>query len=156
MVVFLLSGIWHGIEYLFWGIGHGVCVLFGNKLQTRWKLLNRLGTTLIVSLLWAFFVWPTAATAGTMLLSIVTTFNYGAFFTNIAVLGLTATDWVVLGVAVVLLTVDDGWTNKWKTLWTGLAPWKKTAVIGALALLLAVFGRYGMGFNAEGFIYGGF
>lgn len=156
MVVFLLSGIWHGIEYLFWGIGHGVCVLFGNKLQTRWKLLNRLGTTLIVSLLWAFFVWPTAATAGTMLLSIVTTFNYGAFFTNIAVLGLTATDWVVLGVAVVLLTVYDGWTNKWKTLWAGLAPWKKTAVIGALALLLAVFGRYGMGFNVESFVYGGF
>lgn len=156
MVVFLVSGIWHGIEYLLWGVGHGIGVLFGKKLQTKSKLLNRLGTTLVVSLLWAFFVWPTAATAGKMLLSIFTTFNYGAFFAGVSELGLTAGDWIVLGAAVVLLTVYDGWTSKWHGLWAKLRPWAKTAVIGTLALLVVLFGMYGIGFNAESFIYSRF
>ncbi len=156
MAVFLLSGIWHGIEYFLWGIGHGIGVLLGRKLQTRWKLLNRLGTTFVVSLLWAFFVWPTAGLALRMLLSIFTTFNYGALLADLGNLGLTAGDWLVLGAATVLLTVYDGWTEKWKALWCGLRPWAKTAVIGALALLVAVFGMYGMGFAAEAFIYSRF
>lgn len=156
MIVFLISGIWHGIEYLVWGIGHGIGVLFGKKLQTKYKLLNRLGTTIVVSLLWAFFVWPTAATAGKMLLSIFTTFNYGAFFAGLGQLGLTLGDWIVLGVAVILLTVYDGWTAKWRSLWVRFRPWAKTAVICALALLVALFGMYGIGFNAESFIYSRF
>ena len=156
MVVFLVSGIWHGIEYLLWGVGHGIGVLFGTKLQTKWKLLNRLGTTLVVSLLWAFFIWPTAAISGKMLLSVFTTFNYGTFFTNLGVLGLTVADWITLGAAVVLLTVYDGWTEKWKALWATFAPWKKTAVMATLGLLLAVFGMYGIGFSAESFIYSRF
>ena len=156
MIVFLVSGIWHGIEYLLWGIGHGIGVLFGKKLQTKSKLLNRLGTTLVVSLLWAFFVWPTAATAGKMLLSIFTTFNYGAFFGGMGELGLTLGDWIVLGVSVVILTVYDGWAAKWRTLWATFRPWAKTAVIGALALLVVLFGMYGIGFNAESFIYSRF
>ena len=156
MVVFLVSGIWHGVEYLLWGIGHGIGVLFGRKLQTKSKLLNRLGTTLVVSLLWAFFVWPTAATAGKMLLSIFTTFNYGTFFASLGSLGLTLGDWIVLGVAVVILTVYDGWTAKWHGLWQKLRPWAKTAVIGVLALLVALYGMYGIGFNAESFIYSRF
>ena len=156
MIVFLVSGIWHGIEYLFWGIGHGIGVLFGQKLQTKSKLLNRLGTTLFVGLLWAFFVWPTAATAGKMLLSICTTFNYGAFFGNLGQLGLTLGDWIVLGAAVLILTVYDGWAAKWRTLWENFRPWAKTAIICALALLVALFGMYGIGFNAESFIYSRF
>lgn len=156
MIVFLVSGIWHGIEYLLWGVGHGIGVLFGRKLQTKSKLLNRLGTTLVVSLLWAFFVWPTAALAGKMLLSIFTTFNYGAFFAGLSQLGLTLGDWIVLGAAVVLLTVYDGWVAKWKALWRNFRPWAKTAVIGALALFVVLFGMYGIGFNAESFIYSRF
>ena len=156
MIVFLASGIWHGIEYLLWGIGHGIGVLFGTKLQTRSKLLNRLGTTLVVSLLWAFFIWPTAAISGQMLLSIFTTFNYGQFFATIGTLGLTLGDWIVLLSAVVLLTVYDGWTAKWHSLWEKSRPWLKTAVICTVALLVVLFGMYGIGFNAESFIYSRF
>ena len=156
MIVFLVSGIWHGIEYLFWGIGHGIGVLFGKKLQTKCKLLNRLGTTLFVSLLWSFFIWPTAATAGKMLLSLFTTFNYGAFFQSIGSLGLTLGDWIVLGASVVVLMVYDGWAEKFQARWVVLRPWAKTAIIGTLGLLVVLFGMYGIGFNAESFIYSRF
>ena len=156
MAVFLVSGIWHGIEYLLWGIGHGIGVLFGTKLQTKSKLLNRLGTTLVVSLLWSFFIWPTAAISTKMLLSLFTTFNYGAFFAGIGSLGLTLGDWIVLAVAVTVLTVYDGWADKWLTLWNKLRPWQKTAVICVLALTIVLFGMYGIGFNAESFIYSRF
>ena len=156
MVVFLVSGIWHGIEYLFWGIGHGIGVLFGKKLQTKSVLLNRLGTTLFVSLLWSFFIWPTAATAGKMLLSLFTTFNYGVFFRGIGQLGLTLGDWIVLAASVVILTVYDIWAGKFHARWQTLRPWAKTAVIGTLGLLIALFGMYGIGFHAESFIYSRF
>ncbi len=156
ILTFLVSGIWHGVEYLLWGLFNGLFVLCGEKWKTKWKILNRLGTTLAISLLWAFFVWPTAGQALQMLLSLVTTYNYGAFFGNIGALGLTLSDWIVLGAATVLLTVYDFYAQPAKDLWAKLAPWKKTALIGTLGLLVAVLGMYGIGFNAGAFIYSRF
>ena len=69
IATFLVSGIWHGIEYLLWGVINGIFVAFGTKLQTKWKHLNRVLTFLLISLLWCFFVWPDALTAGKMVLS---------------------------------------------------------------------------------------
>lgn len=156
ILTFLVSGIWHGIEYLLWGLFNGMFVLCGDKLKTRWKIINRLGTTLAISLLWAFFVWPTAGEALKMLLSVVTTWNYSAFFGNVGALGLTLTDWMVLGGATVALTLYDFYAQPLKDLWIKLAPWKKTALIGALGLFVAVLGMYGIGFNAGAFIYSRF
>lgn len=156
ILTFLVSGIWHGIEYLLWGLFNGLFVLCGEKLKTKWKIINRLGTTLIISLLWAFFIWPTASQALSMLLSLVTTWNYGAFIGNISALGLTLTDWIVLGVGTLVLTVYDFSAHNAKNLWITLAPWKKTALICALGLLVAVLGMYGIGFNAGAFIYSRF
>lgn len=156
ILTFLVSGIWHGIEYLLWGLFNGLFVLCGDKLKTKWKMVNRLGTTLAISLLWAFFIWPTAGEALNMLLSVVTTWNYGALIGNIGALGLTLSDWIVLGGATVLLTAYDFYAQPLKTLWINLAPWKKTALMGALGLLVAVLGMYGIGFNAGAFIYSRF
>lgn len=156
LVTFLVSGIWHGIHYLLWGLFNGLFVLLGEKLKTPWKILNRLGTTLVISLLWAFFVWPTAGQALKMLLSLVTTWNYGALIQNFGALGLTLTDWIVAGVATLAVTVYDFYPQKAKNLWITFAPWQKTALIGALGLLVAVFGMYGIGFNAGAFIYSQF
>lgn len=156
ILTFLVSGIWHGIEYLLWGLFNGLFVLCGSKLKTRWKFLNRLGTTLAISFLWAFFIWPTAGDALKMLLSVITTWNYGALFASLGALGLTLTDWLVLGSATLFLTVYDFYAQPAKALWKTFAPWKKTAIIGTLGLLVAVLGMYGIGFNAGAFIYSRF
>ena len=156
ILTFLVSGLWHGVRYLLWGLFNGVFVAFGSKLQTRWKTLNRAGTFLLVSFLWAFFVWPDALTALKMMLSVFTTFNYGAFFAGIGQLGLTLGDWIVLVAATGLLWVFDVYKKPLVRRYTALSPAAKTAVMGILGLLILVFGMYGIGFDAEAFIYSRF
>jgi len=118
--------------------------------------LNRAGTFLIVSLLWAFFVWSDGLTAMKMLLSVFTTFNYGAFFIQLGNLGLTLGDWIVLAAATGLLGFVDVYKKPIVGRYTGLSPAARTAVLCTLALLILVFGMYGIGFDAEAFIYSRF
>lgn len=156
IATFLVSGVWHGIEYLLWGVINGIFVAFGTKLQTKWKHLNRVLTFLLISLLWCFFVWPDALTAGKMVLSVFTTFNYGAFFSQIGSMGLTLTDWIVLAVAAAWLWCYDVWAKPVKAWYAARHPAVKTALICLLALFVLVFGMYGIGFNAGAFIYSRF
>ena len=156
IATFLVSGIWHGVQYLLWGVINGIFVAFGTKLQTKWKHLNRIGTFLLISLLWSFFVWPDALTAGKMVLSVFTTFNYGEFFAQIGTMGLALTDWIVLAVAAAWLWCYDVWAKPVQAWFAGRQAWCKTAVICALALIVLLFGMYGIGFEAGAFIYSRF
>lgn len=156
VITFLISGLWHGIQYLLWGLANGIFVAFGTRLQTCWKTLNRVGTFLAISLLWSFFIWPDMLTAVRMTVSVFTTFNYGAFFGEIGTLGLTLGDWLVLFVALLVLWMYDVHREAIQRHYTRLAPASKVAVIGAFGLLVLVFGMYGIGFNTEAFIYSKF
>ena len=156
IVTFLVSGLWHGVEYLLWGLINGIFVSVGSKLKTKWKSVNRAGTFLLVTFLWSFFVWPDTVTALKMVASVFTTFNYGEFAAAIGTLGLTLGDWIVLGVAVVLLWGCDLAREKVVNRFGSCCPATRTAVICLLAQLVLVFGVYGIGFNAGAFIYSRF
>jgi D-alanyl-lipoteichoic acid acyltransferase DltB (MBOAT superfamily) len=156
LVTFLVSGLWHGVHYLIWGLLNGIFVCFGTKLQTKWKTLNRIGTFLLISLLWCFFIWPDTQTALTMVASVFTDLGYGSLFSTLGTMGLALGDWIVLAGALMLL-----WGHDWfrEPLWARFnrsCPAVRTAVICSLALLVLLFGMYGMGFQAEGFIYSKF
>ena len=156
MVTFLVSGIWHGVQYLIWGLLNGVFVACGTKLQTRWRNLNRALTFLLISVLWSFFIWPDARSAMLMIGSVFTTFNYGALFSNICTLGLTTGDWIVLFVATIILWLYDWKGHSIRLYLSKYTPAMKSSVICVLILLVLVFGIYGIGFNAESFIYSRF
>lgn len=156
VVTFLVSGLWHGVQYLVWGFLNGVFVCVGDRLKTRSKTLNRIGTFLVISLLWAFFVWPDTGTALKMLASVFTVPNYAAFASGIGTLGLTAGDWIVLAAALLLLWAYDLWAAKLAQWVQRLAPAARLGLICALGMLVLVFGMYGIGFNVDSFIYGGF
>lgn len=156
IITFLVSGLWHGVQYLLWGLFNGIFVAFGSKLKTKWKLLNQVGTFLLVSLLWCFFVWPDMWTALQMVFSVFTTFNYGAFFAEIGTMGLTLGDWIVFAAALVLLWGYDLRRSRLHSWFENRCPAAKTAVICLLGLTVLVFGMYGIGFVAEDFIYSRF
>lgn len=156
ILTFLVSGLWHGVEYLVWGLLNGICVAFGKKLQTKAKFLNQLGTFLAITLLWSFFVWPNTLTALTMAGSIFTTFNYGAVASAILTLGLTASEWLVLLAAVLVLWLADWFQEPLQSWFSRRSPAGKTALICGLGLVVLVFGMYGLGFNAQAFIYSKF
>jgi hypothetical protein len=91
-----------------------------------------------------------------MVISVFTTFNYGAFFAAVGTLGLTLGDWIVLAAAVLIL-----WLYDWKreSIWEkvhDMEPAGRVAIICTLGLIVLVFGMYGIGFNASEFIYSRF
>ena len=156
LVTFLVSGLWHGVNYLLWGLLNGLFVCFGGKCKTRWKSLNRVGTFLVITLLWSFFIWPDPLTALEMVGSLFTDFSYGSLAAGLAGMGLSVGDWIVFAAASALL-----WLYDWKmplihARLRAMPDWGKTAVICALAPLVLVFGRYGLGFQTEAFIYSRF
>ena len=113
-------------------------------------------TFLIVSLLWAFFVWPSWTTALQMLGSVFTTFNYAQIPAAVAQMGLTLGDWIVLAVAVAAVCAFDLNARRVKERFIRLCPAAKTAVLAVLGLIVLTFGMYGLGFNATDFIYSRF
>ncbi len=65
MIVWLLTGIWHGstLNYVIWGIYHGLLILLdkfviGNKLQKAPRIIRVLLTDLAVFIGWVFFFTP--------------------------------------------------------------------------------------------------
>ena len=156
IITFLVSGLWHGIHYLLWGLLNGIFVLVGKRLQTPIKTLNRIGTFLVISFLWCFFVWPDTLTAARSALSVFTQFNYGDVVANIGALGLDLTGWIVMLAAGGILWFCDWKVAFFRDRFAKAQPATRLAFVGLLGLVVLLFGMYGIGFEASGFIYGGF
>lgn len=156
LITFIISGIWHGINYILWGIIHGIFVMFGDSYKTPYKWLNRIITFVIVSILWAFFIWSDTFIAIKMIGSIFTNLNITDVIQNISNLGLVLSDWIILSVFTLIVFIYDGNKTKIKSRVSNISPELKTAFLCTMVLLLLVFGIYGIGFNAEEFIYSNF
>lgn len=98
MIVFIVSGLWHGAAYTFliWGAIHGLCLvleklIYGNKIKeisdkiTFPNLLRILLTFAIVNLCWIFFRAETFADATLIIGKIFT--STGSIFVDAGTLG---------------------------------------------------------------------
>ena len=113
-------------------------------------------TFLLVSVLWAFFVWPDGMTALRMMGSLVTTFNYGDLIDQIGQLGLNGGEWAVFLGATAGLWLWDFRGEPLHRKWHDLGPAGRLALMGGLGLVILIFGMYGIGFDAQAFIYSKF
>ena len=156
IVTFLISGLWHGIHYVLWGFCHGVLVLLGGKYNTKSKALNIVINFILVSLLWAFFVWPDTGTALKMLGSVFTVWNPGLLSDSFLEFGISAWEWVVLIIVAAGLCIADANKEKLQTRLASISAEAKLAILCAFAVVILIFGVYGMGFNAADFIYSRF
>lgn len=156
VITFLVSGLWHGTSYLLWGLVHGLLAALGDRCKTKWKLFNQVLTFLVVSLTWSFFVWPDTGTAIRMLGSLFTTFNYAALVSGIGELGLVLGEWIVLIAGTAALWCCDIMGERISEFFSRLCPAGRVAAAGFLILTVLIFGMYGIGFDAEAFIYSKF
>jgi len=156
MITFLISGFWHGINYLLWGFFHGLGVIFYDKLDTKYKWFNTLVTFLIVSILWAFFIYPNSFEAIKMILSIFTTFNYIQIIKNFSILGLSSMNFFILLISIVILLLYDFFRDFLKLKMQKISLEWKVSIVFSLILIILVFGIYGIGFQVEEFIYSKF
>lgn len=156
LITFLVSGLWHGINYLLWGFLHGLLVITSSKLKTKNKYLNRTINFLIISLLWSFFIWNNNITSLKMLLSIFTNFNIVELIKNIWNLGLSHIEWIILILATSTLCLFDIRKDKIIEKIKNTTTERKLILALSLSLIILVFGIYGIGFHVTDFIYSKF
>ena len=176
MIVFLVSGLWHGAawKYVAWGGIHGiyriveellsepynrVCKAF--KVKTAcfsYRLLQTMVTFALVTFAWIFFRADTIRDAFRFIKRILTKptpwllFNGGLYN-----LGLDRVEMNILVFALLLLfLVDFVRYAKKQTIDIFLLEqniWFEWTVIIVLILMLFIFGEYGPSFDAQQFIY---
>jgi len=156
LITFFISGLWHGLSYLLWGIFHGIFVMFGEKLKTPFQIVNKIGTFILISLLWCFFLWSDPFIALKMVGSIITNFNLMNVIQNIFNLGLALSDWIVLIIFTTTLFIIDKKQLLIKDKLLKIAIEFKLIILGIMILFILLFGIYGIGFNVNEFIYSNF
>ena len=186
LVVFLVSGLWHGAAWHFviWGALHAFYQIFGYvTAPVRGKVLNKLGIDprseahrlfqrvilfMLVSAAWVFFRSATAGQAIAILWKIVTGSHLSAVFSGAVFrVGLGKADWALLGGCLLLTGAVSCFLERAGKAGpdapcTPLSVLDRQPVIAKTILILAlfavilVFGAYGEGYSAQSFIYAGF
>lgn len=167
MIVFALSGLWHGaaMNFVVWGLLCGAYQVVGamtlparKRLPLPWdagwrKALRILVTFALTTVSWVFFRADSCTQALFILKRIVTA--GGACFPLILTeLGMSAAKLWVLGVSLVLFFTLDcleeivGLRDRVvRTVWLRCFLW------AALLAAVALFGAYGSGYDAQEFVY---
>ena len=156
MITFILSGLWHGINYFFWGLFHGLILVFEQNKKTKFKYLNIIINFIIVSILWIFFIYNNSFEAFKMLGTVFYTFNYGDLFTNIFNLGLTKAEFIIMNISIVFVILYDIKKEYIQNKVYKMNVDKKLIIILTLLLVVLLFGAYGLEFVKNNFIYSGF
>lgn len=156
MAVFLVSGFWHGSGYMLWGAVNGILVCTGDLFKTKSRTLNRIITFILISLLWIFFIYGGTKEAVVMFVSIFRDFDATAFISGFDSLGVAPPQYAVLAVSALILAVFDLKRGRIKEGLEKKDVPAKLAVSLALVLTVLLFGVYGIGFDANAFIYNRF
>lgn len=162
MIVFLVSGLWHGASWTFviWGLLHGLYQVIGiltSKLREKIKFNNKIlsslkivFTFLLVTFAWIFFRASTFTDA-----IYVITNSFKNFDLNLMSLGLDKYNLIFMFASVVLIVIFDILRLK-----VDLYRWlqKRNIVIRwiiyfALIWITLIFGIYGPGYSENTFIY---
>ena len=169
MIVFTVSGLWHGagLNFVFWGGLHGVYIvaealmkkLCRGRKMPELRLLRQLGCYLLVAFAFMFFRASGLRTGLEMALSMLT----GPWLSQLSdgtllSLGLDGAELTVLSIGLVIqlmvsLQQEKGSVREYIA---GLSlPLRWVIWLGALLAVL-IFGIYGPGYSSAAFIYMGF
>lgn len=175
MIVFVVSGLWHGANWTFvvWGALNGAMIVLGeatkglrmraadalhvNRQAWSYKFFQRLITFLLINLTWIYFRAPDIATANQMLARVFTDLNLRALlsagvwdiFFNMQTMALVFFSVLLLVATDVIRyrgTTLDVWMGRQNALF-------RYGVYAVLLLVIFAFGIYGRGFGQTQFIY---
>ena len=176
LIVFLVSGLWHGAEWSFvaWGGIHGIYQIledvlfpFKKRVVERFgintecfshRLIKRLWTFVLVTFAWIFFRANTIKDALRFIYRIGLRWDpWNLFNESLYQLGLDRTEMNILIVSVVILLLVDILRQR-----KGQMPdtflfrqniWFEWAVIIGMILMILTYGKYGPDFDPKQFIY---
>jgi len=174
MVVFLVSGLWHGASWNFvvWGFLHGLYQIFGGitlkarmrfsemlRIKRSWKIykfFQQLITFSLVTFGWIFFRSEGVTQTVVIIKNIFKNFNPVALYENFSGLGLNLQNLIVLLVSVFILIFVSAKENKGVAVFDRVEKMHlliRWPIYYALIFIVLIFGIYGPGFAASQFIY---
>jgi len=175
IVVWFATGIWHGASWNFvvWGLLNGFVIIISQELSPcyawfhskvnvkdtkTWYIFSVVRTFLLMCFLRAFDCYASVPETFKMVLSIFTKPNFSlltsATFLN---LGISGIEYLLIFICVVLMFVISVYSKDHDI--HGLLnerPVLSCVLLEVLVIFILVFGAYGKGFNAAGFIYSQF
>ncbi len=177
LVVFAVSGLWHGanVTYLIWGVIHGGYQVAGYVTKPVRKKLCRLlrineesgshrilqigCTYLLVSFAWVFFRADSLSMAADIFRSMRGFNPWQLMDGSILKMGLDTANWVLLAAGIIAAAAKDVLQHRGISLrrWIcrqGL--WLRYVTIIGMVLLILVCGVWGPGYDASTFIYSQF
>lgn len=160
MIVFLLSGLWHGAAwtFVFWGALHGLFQIMENLAERFFKyrvkvpgFVKGAWTFILISIAWVFFRADTMTDAWYVLSHCFTgAGSVGSYFSEgIAALNMTGLQMAMLLFFIVFLVFSDIYIER-----RGRKAAASLAVVGVAVIALFYFLRYGT--DAGTFIYSQF
>ena len=176
MIVFLVSGLWHGASWNFvlWGGIHGLYQVIADALQkprnwlvqklqvntkcASWKLLQMAGTFVLVVFAWIFFRAGSVTEAFAIIARMFSRPDPWTLFSGVIYfVGLDRMEMnILLWSLAALVLVDALKYRTQKTLDKILFEqnlWFRWLVIIGLLVVIFVFGEYGPNYDAQQFIY---
>lgn len=176
IVTWFLTGLWHGagLNFIVWGLLNCLVILVSQELQPLYTRFNQRLPRLVSSKPWE--KWQTVRTFLLMGLirsldcyrdvpltfrlwgSIFTDFNWNELFSGgLTSFGFSWADWgVLLGGVLLIWAVSRAQGDKPLRERLATRPVLFTACVCLLAVLILVFGAYGIGYDASQFIYNQF
>ena len=175
LITFFVSGLWHGtgFKYVAWGLLHGMYQIIGKytlsfrdrffsacKIPERWRLcMQRVSTFILAMFAWILFRANSLRDGLTAWYSIAFDFQLKTFADTVFTFGLSLPEILVLLLSIAALCLCDHQAEKGKIfskVWLDKPPVTKFLCAFLVLLVVAIFGTYGFGYDANAFIYGGF
>lgn len=160
IIVFLLSGIWHGstMNFALWGLGHGVFQVIQDILVRSnnkkdfflGHFLKIVVNFVLVTFLWIFFRCATLSEAMNTIINCTRSAPL-----NLEWMGINQKQFIWLIIVLIIVIITDVLRNKmnmieWLSQRNFLIRWG-TYIL--LIVVFLVFGIYGSGYNSQDFIY---
>lgn len=174
LIVFAVSGLWHGAgaTFLFWGLVHGIYQVIGtiwkasilpkkraNRPSFSGRLLRTAGTFLLVSFAWIFFRAESFAKAWEVIRCLGGVTLWQLTDGTLLKLGLDGANWALLACGILLLLIRDWCVYNNISLRKEILRqdlWLRWILYIGVILLILVCGVWGPGYDAATFIYSQF
>lgn len=174
MVVFLVSGLWHGASWNFviWGALHGMYQIFGgltlnsrrfcteilniDRKTRQYKLFQQIITFSLVTFGWIFFRSEGLTQALTIVKRIFVNFDAWVLWDSLTTIGLDMSNLIVLVMSVAILIFVSSKEQAGVNIYDRVEKMHLMArwpVYFVLLFVVLIFGIYGPGFEASQFIY---
>lgn len=162
IIVFLISGLWHGASwnFIFWGLLHAIYQIVENITEQFVKMKNStftskltksIGTFLLIDFAWIFFRAPSFSTAINIIRQMLVKKKCTSLFDAIS-----KADWIVLIFALGIVFVVEIFLEKGYDV-LGLLNKQKLYIrlllYFAIFWTIVLFGVYGAGYSTNQFIY---